>query len=130
MVKREFNADYLNEIVNDPSVRGGIKNTLFDLDMSPIVDEMDNYVLSWEGGAFILVDKGESVHELHTQALKSGRGKKLRVAADEMFEYMHGKCEKITSMASKDNPAARALAEEYMIQTHEDDEYYYFERVM
>lgn len=129
MLKREFDAEYLNEIVNDPAVRGGIKNTLCDLDMSPMVDDIDNYVLTWDGGAFILIDKGEQVYELHTQAMKSGRGKKLREAADEMFEYMHGRCDKITSMASKDNPAAKALAEEYMTLTHEDDEYYYYERV-
>lgn len=127
MLIRAFDATYINSIINHPSVRYGAKVT-GEIDLSEFVKDAKNYVLTYEGGGFVLIPR-ESSYELHTQALKEGRGKKLREAAKEMFEYMFNHCDRVTSMAPHDNPLAIKIANEFMTETHRDDIYIYFEKV-
>ena len=124
MIKRDFNADFINSVINHPSVRGGAK-VVEDVDLTELIKDPLNIVLTYEYGGFVLIKRDDG-YELHTQALKKGRGKMLREALNEMFDYMFKRCEKITSMASVDNPAAVALAREFMTEVNKDEEYYYF----
>ncbi len=126
MIKREFEADFINSVINHPSVRGGAQ-VIDDVDLSELVKNPNNIVLTYEYGGFVLIRRDDS-YELHTQALKKGRGKMLREALDEMFDYMFSRCQKITTMASIDNPAAVALSREFMTEVDKDEEYFYFER--
>jgi len=124
MVKRDFDAAFINSVINDPAVRGGAK-VIEDVDLSEFIKDTNNIVLTYEYGGFVLIKRDDS-YELHTQALKKGRGKMLRDALKEMFTYMFARCDKITSMTCLDNPASTALSRKFMTEVDKDNEYYYF----
>lgn len=114
MIKREFDARYLNSVANDPAVRGGsrIKE---DIDMTPMAQDYRNLILTYEGGGFLVLWKGNGVYEVHTMALKGGRGCVLRDAIKDALEYMFFRtdCERLITVAYKDNPASVALSDAF-----------------
>jgi len=66
--------------------------------------------------------KGQGVYEIHTMALKHGRGPKLRERVKDMLKYAFefAKAERLESMAFVDNQPAVKLAEEFMTLDRED----------
>jgi hypothetical protein len=124
MIRREFDAEYINMVANHPSVRGGAKIDMLghDADFSELVANLDNLLLVYDGGCFLLIDKGYGVYEVHTMALKHGRGKRLRSMVLEMLEYLFGfaHADKLETMVFADNQAAAKLAEEFMPMIREE----------
>lgn len=130
MIDRHYNADYINLVANHPSVRGGAKIDMLghDADFSAIVANPDNVLIAYEGGCFLLLFKSPGVYELHTMALKHGRGKTLRQHIVLMLIYMFEfiKAERIETMAFIENAAAIRLAEQFAhcYQTKDGIKYY------
>lgn len=127
MLRREFNADYINSVINHPSVREGAE-VVDDVDLSEFAQNPKNIILTYEGGGFVLIPR-EDNYEIHTQALPEGRGQKLRKACQEMLVYAFGRCDRVTSMVKHGNSAALKLAREFLTETHQDENYIYFERL-
>jgi hypothetical protein len=127
MIKRDFTADYINSVINHPSVRAGAQ-VIEDVDLSEFVKDPKNIILTYQGGGFVLIPR-ESSYEIHTQALPEGRGSKVRQAVEEMLEYMFERTERVTSMVKHGNEAALKLAREFLDETHADENYIYFEKV-
>ena len=113
MFRRDFNANFLNQVANDPAVKGGAKLEGIT-DLSHLVT-FDNVLLSYESGCFLLINKGGGTYEVHTLALKEGRGDVLRENIDLAMEYMflQTDCVRLVTIAYKDNPASIALSERY-----------------
>jgi hypothetical protein len=127
-LKREFTADFINGVANDPSVKGGSKLGGYT-DLSELIS-LDNVLLTYEFGGFILINKGGGTYEVHTMALKQGRGKLLRENIGKAMEYMFFEtdCLRLVTMAYKDNPASMALSDAYFDCKGETEEYKYYER--
>lgn len=128
MIKREFNADFINYVANDPSVKGGAKvNGVADL--SSAVSDLRNVLITFEHGGFLLINKSSAVYEVHTMALKQGRGPMLREAIKEMLDYlfMQTDCERLVTVAYKDNPSAMRLSDEFMELRGETGSYCYYD---
>jgi hypothetical protein len=126
-LRRDFNADFLNQVANDPAVKGGAKLEGI-ADLSQFVT-LDNVVLSYEAGCFLLINKGSGTYEVHTLALKEGRGNILRENIDLAMEYMflQTDCLRLVTTAYKDNPASTALSEVYFNNKGETEGYKYYE---
>ena len=106
-------AEFLNRVVNDPSVFPyvslGIEGPL---DVTPLVEDLSNMFFANEHGGFLLVHKGADVYEIHTQFLPTGRGHQVRQAAQEAMEYMfkYTNCEALMSYVPVENRSAAFLA--------------------
>jgi hypothetical protein len=127
LFRRDFNANFLNQVANDPAVKGGAKLEGIT-DLSHLVT-FDNVLLSYESGCFLLINKGGGTYEVHTLALKEGRGDVLRENIDLAMEYMflQTDCVRLVTIAYKDNPASIALSERYFDNKGETKEYKYYE---
>lgn len=126
-MKRDFNADFLNQLLNDRSIiRGSRLEGVTDLSL--LVKDT-NVILTYEEGAFLVINKGASTYEVHTMALKEGRGKVLRENIAKAMEYMffNTDCVRLITSAFKDNPASVALSKEYFRLKGENEEAYYYE---
>lgn len=128
MISRVFNADYINAVANHPCVSVGAK-IISPIDLMSVAEDYGNVILIFDGGAFILLGKGGGIYEVHTMALKEGRGKILRGAVNEALEYMFFKtdCIRLVTISYKDNVAACALASAYFDKRGENDEYNYYD---
>ena len=54
---REFNAEYANTVLNDPAVIKGSRAAPGS-DLSALVADLNNVLLTYDGGAFLCVNKG------------------------------------------------------------------------
>lgn len=84
---RTLRAEFLNKVVNDPSVRPGVGGTGV-LDLSPVIGNPVNVTLVNGHGGFVLRAMGGGLYEAHTQFLPTGRGARAFEAAAEGFRYM------------------------------------------
>lgn len=74
-VTREFSAERINYILNDPDVRPWVAPTSAGtIDVSVAVNNRANILLMGEHGGCLLVSLVPGVYEVHTQVLRSGRG--------------------------------------------------------
>lgn len=128
ITKREFSAEYLNQIANDPSVSYGAKLTGI-ADLSSLVADLRNVIITFNGGALLGLYKGDFTYEVHTMASKDGRGPILREAIKEALEYMfiQTACDRLITTAYKDNKAAVVLSEHYFQRRGETEETFYYE---
>lgn len=126
-MKRVFNADFINQLLTDRSIIKGAKLEGIS-DLSQLVTT-NNVVLTYESGAFLLINKGAAVYEVHTMALKEGRGNVLRENIVLAMEYMFFQtdCERLITTAYKDNSASVALSEEYFHPKGQNEDAYYYE---
>lgn len=82
MMERCFDADRINALVNDPSIRphvGGDGKSW--LDLSAAVADEQNVFLLGEHGGFAFTWSAPRTYEVHTFILPAGRGKWARAAA-------------------------------------------------
>lgn len=88
MLKRCFDKDRINAIVNDPSVRPFVgAPEMGDLDMTPVIDRHENWFLLGEHGGFLLIWSAPFTREVHTFILPSGRGKWAADARQTVIDY-------------------------------------------
>ena len=112
MIKRSFDAERLNDIVNHPAVRPWVCGVYPDyIDLTEIVANRDNYLLETESGMFLMLKKESGTYEIHTQFLPEGAGAALP-AAREGLNYMFTKtpCERLTTSIPVGNKHAKLLA--------------------
>lgn len=126
-LKRSFDPDFINSVLNDPSVRD--QSEIKGLgDVTDIVSDVNNVLLTNEFGGFIYIKKQLGVYEVHTQFLEAGRGVKALKAAIDSVRYMfiHTDCMRILSNARPENTGACQLAERVLGQKGFNGTYNYY----
>jgi hypothetical protein len=111
-VRREFAAEHVNAILNDPSVRPFVgMQEIGDLDFGALVSDLRNYLLMADGGGFFLGAQGDGVYEVHSQFLPEARGKTAVLAAADGLRYMFVRTDavEIVTFVPRGNVAALAL---------------------
>ena len=88
-MKRTFDAEVVNALVNDPCIRPHIGDPDSGaLDMAPLLAVPRNVCLTGEHGGFFYHWCAPGVFEVHTFVLKSGRGAWAREAAKASLSVM------------------------------------------
>lgn len=105
MIKRVYTADFINSVINHPSVKEGaeVKDIL---DVSGIVANLRNFVLVNEFGGFLVIKLMDGLYECHTQFLPEGRGQAAIDAVNQACHYMFTKTD-CTRIVTKVNVNAR-----------------------
>lgn len=114
MIERHFNADRINEILNNPAVRPWVANsTDGTIDLTKTVSDSRNYVLVGELGSVVFLFVGEGIYECHTQVLPRGRGEWTRKLTEACARYMFTKTDayEIMTRIPAGHIAAKAAAE-------------------
>lgn len=88
-----FTADLHNRIANDPSVRPSFGHHEGATDLSPLLDEPENYILLADGedAAAILEWSAPDIWQVHYMMLSSCRGRRALAAAKRMVAWMFEK---------------------------------------
>jgi hypothetical protein len=112
-VERIFDADRLNEVLNDPEVRPDVADlTLGNLDVRGSVENPDNVLLMGEHGGVMFFKIMAGCYECHSQVRKSGRGQwaidMVLACARHMFTKTD--CFEITTRIPREHLGARGLA--------------------
>jgi len=125
VLKRSFNAKFMNEVINHPSVRDGAQAKAGS-DLSQLVLNRKNVLLQNDHGGFVIIEKMPGIYEWHTQFLPKGRGQQVREAVKEALRYMYIKtgCMKIITTAN--TPASIKLAKEFLTEKGETNGVKYF----
>ena len=127
MIERHYNADFINSVINDPSVSEGaeVKGIA---DVSAIVVDLNNYVLVNEYGGFVVIRKLPGIYECHTQFLPSGRGLSAVMAAKEAFRYMflHTDCERVVTKANAANAVVQRFTSQFFRKRGCAGGYFYY----
>jgi hypothetical protein len=112
-IKRTFDAARLNEIINHPSVHPWVcGRTQGYLDMTPLVENRDNVLLTGEHGALLFILLQPGLYEVHSQCLPEGRGEWMLSFVRACLHWMFTRTAAVEIMTHcpKGNLAARALA--------------------
>jgi hypothetical protein len=119
-VCREFSAERINRVLNDPGVRPfvGLPEA-GPLDFGPLVANPRNYLLMAQGGGFFLQCIDPGVYEIHTQFLPEARGRHVVEATVDMQRFMFGRtdCVEIVTKVPSGNVAATALVRKAAMQS-------------
>lgn len=92
--RRDFNAQRLNRVVNDPSVLKDVATPeqlavgAPSLDLSPIVRDLGNIVLMCDEGGIVAHRQELGVYEIHTQFTERYRGVSCIKTVREMINWM------------------------------------------
>jgi len=110
-LKRSNDAEFLNRVVNDPSVHPFVSFGRGPIDLTAVVNNHDNVFLANEHGGFLYVSHGDTF-EVHTQFLPEGRGDTATLARESLF-YMFTQtpCVRIDTLIPPFNKTAKRLAE-------------------
>lgn len=127
MMKRSFNADFINSVLMDESVREGAEIKGED-SYTAIVADPTNVLLENEYGGFVYVWVAPLTYEVHTQFLPDGRGPKVYHAAIDSLRYMfiHTDCMRVISRANVNNVGACRLADKALNYKGVTGEYNYY----
>ena len=105
-------AEFLNRVINDPSVFPWISLGMEGpFDVSDVMARDTTVFLADEYGGFLFVECGPAMYEVHTQFLPGGRGPAVLRKAKEAVAYMfrHTPCIAIRTFVSDGNEPARKL---------------------
>lgn len=113
MIERDYTADRINAIVNDPAVRPWVADVAAGpIDMTAEVANPANVCLVGRYGAFFCFKFWDGLYECHSQMLPDGRGKWAfdfaRAGARYMFTATD--CAEILTRIPEGHVAATALA--------------------
>lgn len=114
ILTRTFDAERVNAVINDPSVRPFVGDPdLGELDVSDAVGCEQNLALMGAHGGFFLTWSCPRVYEVHTFITKGGRGEWARKAAAETIAYAK-RCgaTHLWTKISPDQPNVEAFAVE------------------
>jgi hypothetical protein len=87
MLERSFDTARINEVINHPSVRPYVGPGDYFADVTPLVNDTNNWFLMGEHGGFGLTQTTPGVHEIHTFILPEGRGAWARDAAQVLLDF-------------------------------------------
>lgn len=89
MIRRSFDGDLLNRLVNHPDVRPDVGGDgVSVLDLKPLAEDDKNYLLLGPAGGFLYTWGAPATFEVHTFILPEGRGPQAFALARESVEYM------------------------------------------
>lgn len=112
-LRREFSAEHLNRVVNDPSVFNWVKGAFEGeyLDLTPMVQDRNNVLLMGEHGGVVFTQHQMGLYEAHTQVLPAGRGAWTLKMVNAALSYMFSRTEavEIVTRVPEGNVAALAL---------------------
>lgn len=96
MIHRTFDADEVNTVVNDPSVYPWVHGAVVGpLDLSPVLQNRDNYALWGEHGGMVFSCLQPGLYEFHTQVLPAGRGAWTLQMMQECFSWMFSRTDAV-----------------------------------
>ncbi len=111
-MRREFTAERINKILNDPAVRPWVADaSLGVVDISKQVENPDNVLLMGVFGGVLLLNILPGVFECHSQALPDGRGPWMKGFVTAALEWFFTRTNgwEITTRVPHGHLAARAL---------------------
>lgn len=109
-VVREFSAERINSIVNDPDVRPWVGG-FGPLDLSATVANPANVLLMGQGGGLMFIQLEPGLYEVHTQFLPDARGQNALTAVLDALRWMFTRtdCVEVVTRVPDGNAAAAAL---------------------
>lgn len=113
MIHRDFDAARINEILNDPTVRGDVAGKDEGrLDLTKSMENTNNVVLLGDHGGCVLIKIALGVYEVHTQCLREGRGAWAYQLTEAVTRWMftNTDCYEIVTRIPRKHLAARHLA--------------------
>jgi hypothetical protein len=127
MIKRVYNADFINSVINHPSVKEGAEVKAF-ADMSEIASNLNNHILVNETGGFIVIKKMPGVYECHTQFLPEGRGQHAVDAVNEALNYMflQTDCIRLVTKVNVNNKLVRLFTAQFFNRRGQVSDHYYY----
>jgi hypothetical protein len=127
MIKRVYNADFINSVINHPSVKDGAE--VKDIaDLSEVAANLNNFILVNEHGGFVVIKKMPGVYECHTQFLPEGRGQAAVDAVNEALNYMflETDCIRIVTKVNVNNKPVRLFTGQFFKRRGEIGDHYYY----
>lgn len=112
MIRRTFDPEFLNSVVNHPEVRPFMAPGTEPLDLTPVVSNPANFALVTEGGGFVLQCHEPGIYEVHSQFLPEHRGSHAVKAMRAGFDYMFTRtdCTRVVTQVPDNNDAAKGFA--------------------
>lgn len=112
MLSRATDATFINAVVNDPSVRPYVYGPPGPLDLTPIISNPNNFVLTGKHGGMVMIEVMPHVFELHAQVLPDGRGLWAQTMADQSVAwlFMHTRANEIIVRIPVNNVPALMMA--------------------
>jgi hypothetical protein len=109
VIRRTFDATFLNSVVNHPEVRPWLAGE-GEIDLTPVLKNPDNFALVTNEGGFILTQHEPGIYEAHSQFMPGARTGTFR-AMREVFDYMFTRtdCMKIVTQIPDNNKGAIGL---------------------
>lgn len=127
MITRHYKPDFINSVINDPSVKEGaeIKGVA---DVSAIVENLNNFILATEFGGFVVIKKMPALYECHTQFLPEGRGAHALEAIKEALRYMfiQTDCVRLVTKVAVDNRPAQFLIAQFFKKRGKTGGHFYY----
>jgi len=112
-VTREYGAERINRVLNDPSVRPHVGLPDFGpLDFTQLVSDQRNVLLmAGDEGGFFCQHLSPGIYEVHSQFLPASRGRKVVQAAidAQRFMFCRTDCVEVVTKVPTGNLAATAL---------------------
>lgn len=127
MIKRDYNADFINSVINHPEVKDGAEVKGVG-DASLLAANLNNFVLVTEFGGFIVIKKMAGLYECHTQFLPEGRGAHAVEAVREALRYMFTltDCERIVTKVHVDNRHTQIFTAQFFKKRGRTGDHFYY----
>ncbi len=112
-IKRHRTAQFLNEIVNHPTVFPWVCGRHDGpLDMTPVIRDENNVLLAGRHGALLFIQLQPGLYEVHSQCLPEGRGAWMVSFVQSCVHWIFTRteCFEMMTRCPKGNLGARALA--------------------
>lgn len=113
-ITREFTADRINAVLNDPEVRPWVADTsLGAIDISPQVADKNNVLLMGEHGGCFFNKVMAGMYEVHTQVLPAGRGEWVKEFLMAVRHYIFTRTDavEVLTRVPTEHKGARVAAE-------------------
>ncbi|MBP2159547.1 MULTISPECIES: hypothetical protein [Asticcacaulis] len=112
-MKRTLDPSHLNAVANHPAVRPHIGGGDGELDLTELVGNTANYVLTGEHGGFVAVRHFPGTYEVHTLFTPEGRGAAAMEAGRESLGTIFSETDaiEVLTRVPRPNKAARLFAE-------------------
>lgn len=112
MITRATDARFINDVVNHPSVRPFVHAPPGPLDLSALVANPNNFVLTGKHGGLVFVETVPGLMEIHSQVLPDGRGPWALQFAQQCVEWLfcRTRATEVFTRVPEGNVGAMALA--------------------
>lgn len=113
LIRREFNAAEINDVLNDPSVFPAVAIPGVEtIDAGALVSDPRNVLLMADGGGVLFCQDEPGIYEVHTQFLPPWRGRHAIRVSLEAYRWMftHTDCVKLFTRVPAFNKGAAFAA--------------------